>query len=303
MVAIVNNKRIQNIKDNLPKKFFYEKSFDTSFRNKILSEIKLDYSKVDYNNMLACSPLLNREQEYHIFRKYNYLKYRLLKSTSGFEKSKVKPYPKASKPVRLERLGNKSLSEIENIIFQIKKIRNLLLESNLRLIVKQLSKYYKVDSCERDEFFSNGYCHILKAIECFDYRRGFKFSTYCVNILKNNFYRDSAIKRKHDSLLNTPAGEDIIDNREQSYSEFNFDYNKKFIEEMFHKMKQKVKNADVRIKVIKDYYGIDGTRKNLIELAKELNLSKERIRQIKLDALNILSKKISKEVVAYDPLA
>lgn len=301
MVAIAENKRLQKIKDNLPKKFFYEKNFDTSFRNKILSNVELDYSGVQYGNMLSCSPLLNREQEYHIFRKYNYLKYRLLKSTLGFEKSKVKPSPKPSKPIKLERLGDKSLSELENLIRQISQIRNLLLESNLRLIVKQLAKYHRVDSYERDEFFSHGYCHILKAIDCFDYRRGFKFSTYCVNILKNNFYRDSAIRRKQDSVLALTDEDGITDNREHSYSEANFSYNKRFIEQMFEKMKEKVKNYDIRIKIVKDYYGIDGARKNLIELAKELNLSKERIRQIKLDALNILTDKVAKELI-YDPL-
>lgn len=294
--------RLQKIKDNIPKKFFYEKSFDTSFRNKILSDINLDYSKVDHGNILACSPLLNKDQEQHLFRKYNYLKYRLMKATVGFEKSTVKPYPKPSKPVNLYKLGNKSLCEIERLIDGISELRNLLLKSNLRLIIKHLSKYFPQDSYERDEFFSHGYCHVMKAVEHFDYRKGYKFSTYCVNVLKYNFYRDNSTKNRLSVFLGNELNEDeLVDQREADYLEINQGYNRRFIEEMFVKMKTKIANPDVKIKVIKDYYGLGVTRKNLNEIAAELCLSKERIRQIKLSALNCLSNQVGKEMI-WDPL-
>jgi len=297
----VNHKRLQKIKSSIPIRFFHEKSFDTSFRNKILSDIPLDYSKVDYSNILACSPLLNKDQEQHLFRKYNYFKYRILKLTTGVKKSEVNPHLKFSKPVNLEKLGDKSLKEIERLIFQSNKIRNLLLESNLRLIIKQLSRYYQVDSYNRDEFFSHGYCHVLKAVDCFDYRKGFKFSTYCINVLQTNFYRDSSYVRKLSENLSQFEDIEIEDKKEVDYSEINQGYNIKFINEMFDKIKIKLKNPDIKIKIVRDYYGLDGDQKNLCQLAKELNLSKERIRQIKLEVLRYLSNKVAKEVV-YDPL-
>lgn len=297
--------RIQRIKDNIPKKFFYEDCFTTTARNKILLDLPLDYSKVEYGNMLACSPLLSKEQEYHFFRKYNYLRYKLIKSTVGFGSSDVKPHPRPCKPVKLEQLGEKSLTEIESLICQIQQIRNLLLQSNLRLIVKQLSKHYPKDCVDRDDFFSHGYCHVLKAIECFDYRRGFKFSTYCINALQFNFNRDRFNKNKLDNFFTTIEYDgdsfDTEDKKEQSYSEINQSYNKKFINQVLNKLKGNFKNPEVKIKVIRDYYGLDGVQKNLYQIADELKLSKERIRQIKLSAMKYLSNKASKELV-YDPL-
>jgi RNA polymerase sigma factor (sigma-70 family) len=291
--------RIQKILDSLPKRFYFEKVFESSSRNKILEDINLCYKKTKENNLFNCSPLLTREQEEHLFRKLNYLKYRITKLTLGFEESK--DGPKYSKPVNIERLGEKSLKEIERLIRTAQETRNIIIKSNLRLIFKRVHRYHSSDTFERDEFFSNGYCHVLKAVDLFDYRMGYKFSTYCTRVLQSNLHRDYInSKRQQEKLSENKIV--AVDEKGSDFSFINDKYNKAFLHSLLEKLKEnkKIHRPDVKIKVLKDYYGIDseGVGKTLKEIGSELHITRERVRQIKLEALKYLNKNCP----LYDPL-
>jgi RNA polymerase primary sigma factor len=291
--------RIQKILDSLPKRFYFEKVFESSSRNKILEDINLCYKKTKENNLFNCSPLLTREQEKHLFRKLNYLKYRITKLTLGFEKSK--DGPKYSKPINVQRLGEKSLKEIERLIRIAQETRNIIIKSNLRLIFKRVHRYHSSDTFERDEFFSNGYCHLLKAVDLFDYRMGYKFSTYCTRVLQSSLHRDYInSKRQQEKLFENKII--VVDEKGNDFSFINDKYNKIFLQDLLEKLKEnkKTHRPDVRIKVLKDYYGInsEGVGKTLKEIGSELHITRERVRQIKLEALKYLNKNCP----LYDPL-
>jgi RNA polymerase primary sigma factor len=291
--------RIQKILESIPKKFYFEKIFESSSRNKILSDINLCYKKTKENNLFNCSPLLTREQEKHLFRKLNYLKYRITKLTLGFDKSDGGP--KYSKPINIQRLGENSLKEIERLIRLTQETRNVIIKSNLRLILKSVHRYHSSDTFERDEFFSNGYCHVLKAVDLFDYRMGYKFSTYCTRVLQANLHRDYIKSKTQQEKL--VLGEPLLlegkADKSDGFSNSNHGYNKIFIKELLKKLK-KIHRSDIKIKVLLDYYGIenDGKGKKLREIGSELNITRERVRQIKLEALKYLSENCP----PYDPL-
>lgn len=296
----MDENRIQKIKDSIPGKMFFDPCFEKSDRNNLIKDIEFSFDKkINDSNILNCHALLKKEQEYHLFRKLNYFKYRLLKLTVGFEKSSEQPAPKPSKPVKLNRLGEKSLSEIESLILKIQDTRNIIIKANMRLIVRQVNKYASEDSFHREEFFSHAYFHMFKAIDCFDYRRNFKFSTYFINVLNTNLRRDYFYYKKYDDLLYLPENPISQKNyQEEILSERNHEYNKCFLKKAFESMRGRFKNSDINIIVLKKYFGIDCERLNLKEIGEELNLSKERIRQIKLASLNYLSSRVE----TYDPL-
>lgn len=294
----MNIERINRIKKSLPTKFFFDKAFEQNgFASKILAEVRLSKGKVQHNNMLNCAVLLNKDQELHLFKKYNYLKYRLLKTTLGFSASKEKPSPKPCPPVRLERLGENSLKKLEDLIEKINKVRNLILTSNMRLIVKQVSRHAPEDGFRRDEFLSNAYMHLIKAIDCFDFRRGFKFSTYCINVLKTNLNRDNSIDFKKQAPVENSEQIKNFKTKEVDFSEVNVAYNKKMIELIFEEIRKKYKKPEDKIEILRGYYGINGEDRLLLkDLAEKLNLSKERVRQIKMQTINSLKH------LPYDPL-
>ena len=270
--------RLERIKSFIPKKFFFEESFRFNHR-KILEDLVLSYEKTQQNNMFNCSPILTREQEYHLFRKYNYLKYRLKKLTD----------------VKLERLREKSLLEIESIIDKLVSPRNIIMKSNMRLMVSPVSKFFPKDSPDRDAFFSNGYIHMLKSMDFFDYKRGFKFSTYFTNVLRSNLRRDFGYLEKHILKLNLPG--ELASEKEQDLTEVNHPYNKQFISEILKLLRGRsdyIRDAEI----LKRYHGIDCPKEyTLAEIGEEFGISKERVRQIKESCLEYL-----RNHSTYDPL-
>ena len=282
--------RKEKIKSFLPVKYFYEDSFDKNNRNKILADIKLKI--VDSNNIFKCAPILKKEEEYHLFRKYSYLRYRLHKLTD----------------VNIDRLKEKSVVEIENQIKKIQDLRNILIKCNTRLIVKPSTRYFEKESFNGDEFISNGYMHLMKAIEHFDFRRGFKFSTYCVWAIRSNIDRDMSnmFERKvslYESLYQDEKMKfDPEDDHVEDFRETNEEYNKSFLDNVFSDFEancQKNKLPAKRVNILKQLYGVGGYEKTtLVEVGKTLGLSKERVRQLREDTLRLLRK----ENYAYDPV-
>lgn len=278
--------RIEKIKSILPLKFFYEESFDTNLRTKISSDLVLE--GIDKNaSILKCGILLTREQELHLFRKYNYLKYRITKQTAN---------------VKLEKLKNTGLAEIEKNIKKMQDTRNIIIKCNVRIVVKPAYRYLGSDSLKKEEFFSNGYVHMMKAIECFDHRMGFKFSTYFTRVLCTNFKKDriKIAKYSHENLKN--EGE-ILDKREIDHRETNESYNKQFVNKILsavYKLRRNSrKDYKIRVNVVKKYFGIDdGKQKTLREVGEQFGFSKERTRMLVDDTIDTI-----KELnFCYDPL-
>jgi|694.fasta_scaffold45954_6 RNA polymerase primary sigma factor len=294
--------RKEKIKSLLPVKYFHEEAFDKNNRNPILADLKL-VGLNDSNDLFKCGPILKKEEEVHLFRKYNYLKYRLFKLTS----------------VNIDRLRENSVKNIEQLILKIQETRNILIKCNTRLIFKPATYLFDKESFNGEEFISNGYVHLMKAIEYFDYRRGFKFSTYCVWAVKSNLSRDrSKMFEKKISLYeslyeNSQEKFEPVDHRDNTniYREINTDYNKSFINEMFHDFKKRypglldesvvgrTEMAEKRIKVLKKIYGLDGGKPlTLEEVSKTLGVSRSRVGQLREDTIEML-KKLN---YAYDPL-
>jgi len=298
---MTKNERLEKIISCIPDRFFFEKSFEGNNRKPLLADVNLCYDKVDHNNILNCSPLLKKEQEYHLFRKYNYLKYRLKKLTTGFEKPKDNKSPKQSPPVKLERLREKSLLEIEDTINKLQEVRNILLKSNMRLIVKQVSKFAEQDGPQRDEFFSNAYMHMLKSIEYFDYRLNFKFSTYYVNVLKRNLHRDYSNYRKLEERFTGIEEPETLQQQKEDFAvvELKNKHNREVVERVFEIIRSNMKNADAKITILKYYFGIDQEEgMTLQDVGKIFDVSKERIRQIKKDVINYAVK----HAAVYSPV-
>lgn len=58
------------------------------------------------------------------------------------------------------------------------KIKKKLIECNLRLVVSIAKKYKKNDSISLEDLIQEGNLGLIKAIDKFEYEKGFKFSTY-----------------------------------------------------------------------------------------------------------------------------
>ena len=144
-----------------------------------------------YLDSLYAIPLLNKEEEVYYFRKMNYLKCRAAELQKGLD------------PVRPK---TRDMDEIERLVKQAGEVKNFLIRSNLRLVVSIAKKHMK-PNVSFFEMVSDGNMSLLRAIEKFDYMRGFKFSTYASWAIMKNYARSIPAEYTQMDRFRTGADE------------------------------------------------------------------------------------------------
>jgi len=218
-------------------------------------------------------PLLSREQEAHLFRKMNYLKYQALKLRDALDPA---------------RATASVLGQIDRMLEAALTVKNQIIRANLRLVVSIAKKHVG----RTDNFFelvSDGNMSLIRAVEKFDYARGNKFSTYASWAIMKNFIRSIPIENHrrdrfvtgHDDVFEAAA-----DNRSDEHE----------YENAQKRMRDAVRGMLGRLddrerKIIISRFGLDGVGEQTLEqLGKELGVTKERVRQLEARAQGKLRK-------------
>ncbi len=217
-------------------------------------------------------PLLTREQEYHLFRKFNYLKYRASKLCVGLDPANAR---------------SSVMDEIERYYDEAVKTKNQIVQANLRLVVS-IAKRHVNGADDFFELVSDGNMSLIRAAEKFDFARGNKFSTYASWAIMKNFARTipdgfkqrDRYRTSHDEMF--VAAEDLrtdklqLENAQQT---------------RVSQICQILDRLDEREqKIIISRFGLDHGQEPLTlkEVGAEMGVTKERVRQIEARALNKL---------------
>jgi RNA polymerase primary sigma factor len=234
----------------------------------------------EYTKYLKDAPTLNRETELDLFRRYNFLKY--LAST---RRAGIKPAD----------ISGKQLDTIENYLRQAQLIKKMIIEANLRFVIAIARKHCRQESMLMD-LISEGIFSLMRAVEKFDYTRGFRFSTYATWVIAKDFARKMPDQFASSAHLET-IQDDIDQNRRITEA-----VDSTLIEQARQSLAQVIKdNLDEREQyIILHHFGLVGSRikkekKTLQQIGAELNLTKERVRQIELTSLQKLRQLLSME--------
>jgi RNA polymerase primary sigma factor len=223
-------------------------------------------------------PLLSRDQEAHLFRKMNYLKY-----LANLLREQIDP----------ARAKTADLDEIERLQEEALAVKNQIIRANLRLVVS-IAKRHVGPSNNFFELVSDGNMSLIRAVEKFDYSRGNKFSTYASWAIMKNFartipeenYRRDRFVTGHDEMFEAAA-----DNRSDEHEQ----------EKAQRQRQEAVKGMLGRLddrerRIIISRFGIGGAGEQTLEqLGKELGITKERVRQIESRAQDKLRRIASEE--------
>ncbi|MBE3135243.1 MAG: RNA polymerase subunit sigma-70, partial [Acidobacteria bacterium] len=125
-----------------------------------------------YLKSLYKTPLLKKDEEQALFRLYNYLKFKAAGIRDGLEGSRT---PKVEE-----------IEEIERLMDEANRVKNRVIQSNLRLVVN-IAKRHVGPQANFFELISDGNMSLIRAVDKFDYMRGFKFSTYASWAIMKNF--------------------------------------------------------------------------------------------------------------------
>jgi len=123
-----------------------------------LSAIAADDTISLYLKEMARVPLLTTEQETTLARQ-------------------LEEGRKAEKVLRKTPRGSKQEGELRQIIRKGQRSREHLIQANTRLVVS-IAKKYMGQGVPFSDLIQEGNLGLMKAVEKFDYRRGYKFSTY-----------------------------------------------------------------------------------------------------------------------------
>ena len=217
-------------------------------------------------------PLLTAAQETHLFRKYNYLKHK----TASLREKLDPTRPQA-----------RLLDEIESLYQEAIETKNLLLRSNLRLVVAVAKKYIG-NTGDLFEKVSEGNLSLMRAVEKFDYSRGFKFSTYATWAIKKNYIRAYSNEIKQTDRFRT-GQEEVLDaspgHRSDPTSQLAAQRRR---EDQVSGIMERL--TDRERQIISSRFGIGAGREpmTLKDVGVELGVSKERVRQIEARAMQKL---------------
>jgi len=224
-----------------------------------------------YLAQLFRAPLLSREGELALFRKMNYLKYKAECRRQALD-------PEAATAVELD--------EIEDLLSQAAAVRQQIAEANLRLVVS-LAKRHAGRGLDFFEIISDGNLSLMRAIEKFDYTRGFKFSTYASWAIMRNYARLIPEYRSYQERYQTGRDELLECLTAQRPSEQNEDQ-RTALRGVVQRMLETLSAREQH--VLRQRFGLDdeGRPSTLEQIGRRLGVSKERVRQIEARAIEQL---------------
>lgn len=245
-----------------------------------LKQFELDGTHIlpEYLQILKDTPVLTREREVELFRRYNYLKYLAFQTRTG-----IKP----------NLVSGTIISQIEHYLAEAEEIKRRIVEANLRLVISIAGKHMATGT-DFSELVSKGNFALINAVEEFDYTMGLRFGRRAsLNIAKEyaklSGKSTGSIKARLGTLKNLERGAQTLVTRDFAAIERAHQSLTQVIEDNLTKREQHV---------ILNRFGLIGSpikkeTKTLKQIGEELGLSKERVRQVELTALQKLRQSLS----------
>jgi len=231
-----------------------------------------------YLQQLFRIPLLTPRGEFLLFRRMNYLKFKADQLRQGLDP---------------ETASASELDAIDGLLEDAARVKNQITQSNLRLVVS-IAKRHQSPSVDFFELVSDGNVSLMRAVEKFDFTRGFKFSTYASWAIMRNFARTIPDEKSQAERYQTGREEllETVSGPRQEESENDF---LPAVRSLLDRMMGELDEREQ--KILRQRFGLDdaGESQTLEQIGKRLGVSKERVRQLEARAMTRLRSEFSDE--------
>ncbi|QEG37598.1 sigma-70 family RNA polymerase sigma factor [Bythopirellula goksoeyrii] len=216
--------------------------------------------------------LLTPDQERALFREMNLLKYR-----ANLMRTRID----------LDQIEATVLDTLESLLAQSQQIRDHLIKANMRLVMSIVKKFVTPQH-SFDDLLSEGVLTLMKAVEKFDFDRGFRFSTYAYRSIMRHVYRTVSLAQVEEATFTRGAEEWAFEaGKTQSGSSMS----EQVWSNLRVLMTTLLDQLDRRERfIIRSRYALGSHRKvrTFQYLADKLGVSKERVRQLESRAVSKL---------------
>ncbi len=221
-----------------------------------------------YLAQLFRTPLLTRAGEAHLFRKMNYLKYQASRLLEKIEPDEAQA---------------QELDHVEHLLEQANRVKNEIVQANLRLVVS-IAKRHLNGTHDLFELISDGNVSLMRAVEKFDYMRGFKFSTYASWAIMKNFARSIPEQHQHRERYQT-GWEELLDSAGSVQPDEAESDQLAAVRGTVDRMLATLDDRECSI--LRRRFGLDdhGQPETLEQIGHRFGVSKERIRQLEARAM------------------
>jgi len=225
--------------------------------------------------------LLEPQQEAHLFRKMNFLKFKGAKLLDKLD-------PKAPSVALMD--------QIEKLYEEALDVKNKIVQANLRLVVSIAKRHVGV-SGDLFALISDGNVSLMRAVDKFDYSRGFKFSTYAHWAIRKNFARSIPDEFKHRERFRTSSDEVFQGREDERADHLAKEIDQQARSSQIGKILHTLDEREQQIISMRFGLGQGAEPRTLKEVGEELGVTKERIRQLELRALAKLRNAAEREKI------
>jgi RNA polymerase sigma factor (sigma-70 family) len=215
---------------------------------------------------------LSRDEEFVLFRRMNYLKFRAHRLRQRLD-------PASATIDEVEA--------IEQLEAEAVQLRNFIVECNLRLVTARAKQFSRTTGLALDELISEGNIGLVQAVQHFDFSRGTKLSTYATWAISNKLlaYYHRSRRQMTRFAGETLDGIEAVDGEWESADE---QLANQEVREAISSLLDQLKERE-RLAVV-TRFGLDESADpaTLKDLAQEWGVTKQRAQQVCAGAVDKL---------------
>ncbi len=221
---------------------------------------------------LCETKLLKPAEEQDLFQRMNYLRFRAQQLLMSLDPTEATSW---------------DMLRVQTLMKAADWHRDCVVKANMRLVISIVKKFVNANNAF-DDLLSDGIVALMRAVDKFDYDRGFRFSTYATQVVRRNAYRMVVQKQRERMKVVGNLQENGIDISDEDRAP-SMDENK--WHDLRNRLAMLLDNLDRREKlIIRARFSLGSHRsvQTLQRLADKLGVSKERVRQLEKRALDKL---------------